>query len=123
MRRNSARCFVCAFRECSATRSTHSRTKRFMCRLPSASEEYHGALRASARVTDALRNAAVSGFVDDSAVVTLRPPRFSFTLFERSNGANLLRVQTDNVDRPFDLNEGARLDLGSTAKFRTLVTY
>jgi membrane peptidoglycan carboxypeptidase len=48
---------------------------------------------------------------------------FSFTLFERSNGANLLRVQTDNVDRPFDLNEGARLDLGSTAKLRTLVTY
>src|SRR4030095_12862186 len=48
---------------------------------------------------------------------------FSFTLFERGNGANLLRVQTDNVDKPFDLNEGARLDLGSTAKFRTLVTY
>jgi membrane peptidoglycan carboxypeptidase len=48
---------------------------------------------------------------------------FSFTLFERGNGANLLRVQTDNVDQPFDLNEGARLDLGSTAKFRTLVTY
>lgn len=48
---------------------------------------------------------------------------FSFTLFERGAGANLLRVQTDNVDQPFDLNEGARLDLGSTAKFRTLVTY
>nr|WP_233151667.1 transglycosylase domain-containing protein [Pelomonas sp. KK5] len=48
---------------------------------------------------------------------------FSFTLFERGNGANLLRVQTDNIDQPFDLNEGARLDLGSTAKFRTLVTY
>ncbi|MBV8502742.1 MAG: transglycosylase domain-containing protein [Paucibacter sp.] len=48
---------------------------------------------------------------------------FSFTLFERGNGGNLLRVQTDNVDEPFDLNDGARLDLGSTAKFRTLVTY
>lgn len=48
---------------------------------------------------------------------------FSFTLFERGEGANLLRVQTDNVDQPFDLNEGARLDFGSTAKFRTLVTY
>src|SRR5439155_8245178 len=48
---------------------------------------------------------------------------FSFTLFERGNGANLLRVQTDNVDQPFDLNEGARLDLGSTAKLRTLITY
>jgi membrane peptidoglycan carboxypeptidase len=48
---------------------------------------------------------------------------FSFTLFERTEGANLLRVQTDNLDQPFDLNEGARLDLGSTAKLRTLVTY
>ncbi len=47
----------------------------------------------------------------------------SFTLFERTAGANLLRVQTDNLDQPFDLNEGTKLDLGSTAKFRTLVTY
>ncbi len=48
---------------------------------------------------------------------------FSFTLFERSGGANLLRVQTDNLDQPFDINSGARLNLGSTAKLRTLVTY
>lgn len=48
---------------------------------------------------------------------------FSFTLFERRGGANVLRVQTDNVDQPFDINEGARLNLGSTAKLRTLVTY
>ena len=48
---------------------------------------------------------------------------FSFTLFERTEQANLLRVQTDNHDQPFDINEGAKLDLGSTAKLRTLVTY
>lgn len=48
---------------------------------------------------------------------------FSFTLFEQRGGANLLRVQTDNFDQPFDINEGARLNLGSTAKLRTLVTY
>jgi Transglycosylase. len=48
---------------------------------------------------------------------------FSFTLFERGEGVNRLRVQTDNWDQPFDINEGARLDLGSTAKLRTLVTY
>ncbi len=48
---------------------------------------------------------------------------FSFTLYERTEQANLLRVQTDNLDQPFDINEGARLDLGSTAKLRTLVTY
>ncbi|MFM2067906.1 MAG: hypothetical protein RLZZ584_2815 [Pseudomonadota bacterium] len=47
----------------------------------------------------------------------------SFTLFERTPTGNLLRVQTDNLDQPFDLNEGTKLDLGSTAKFRTLVTY
>jgi membrane peptidoglycan carboxypeptidase len=48
---------------------------------------------------------------------------FSFTLFERTEHSNLLRVQTDSFDQPFDINEGARLDLGSTAKLRTLVTY
>jgi membrane peptidoglycan carboxypeptidase len=49
--------------------------------------------------------------------------QFSFTLYERGERANLLRAQTDNVDQPFDINEGARLDLGSTSKLRTLVTY
>ena len=34
-----------------------------------------------------------------------------------------MRVQVDNLDQPFDLNSGARLELGSTAKLRTLVTY
>lgn len=48
---------------------------------------------------------------------------YSFTLFERGEHANALRVQTDNFDQPFDINDGARLDLGSTAKLRTLVTY
>ncbi len=48
---------------------------------------------------------------------------FSVTLFERGENANLLRVQADNHDQPLDINEGARLDLGSTAKLRTLVTY
>ena len=51
------------------------------------------------------------------------PLVFSFTLFERGEHANRLRVQTDNLDQPFDINEGARLDLGSTAKLRTLLTY
>ena len=48
---------------------------------------------------------------------------FSFTLFERGKHANLLRVQSDNFNQPFDVNDGARLDLGSTAKLRTLITY
>jgi membrane peptidoglycan carboxypeptidase len=48
---------------------------------------------------------------------------YSFTLFEQRDGANLMRVQTDNVNQPFDINQGARLNLGSTAKLRTLITY
>lgn len=48
---------------------------------------------------------------------------YSFTLYERQGGANLLRVQTDSVDQPFDVNRGARLNLGSTAKLRTVLTY
>lgn len=52
-----------------------------------------------------------------------RPVIYSFTLFERGAGANLLRIQADNIDQPFDVNQGARLDLGSTAKLRTLVSY
>jgi len=55
---------------------------------------------------------------DDTSKIT-----FSFTLYERGEHGNLLRAQTDSFDQPFDLNEGARLDLGSTAKLRTLITY
>lgn len=48
---------------------------------------------------------------------------YSLVLFERTPYGNVVRVQADNLTQPFDLNEGAKLDLGSTAKFRTLVTY
>lgn len=49
--------------------------------------------------------------------------RYSFTLFERSAEGNQVRVQTDNTDVPFDLNEGSKLELGSTAKLRVLASY
>src|SRR5476651_2456466 len=48
---------------------------------------------------------------------------YSFTLLEKGAESNYLRLQTDNYDQPLDINEGAKLDLGSTAKLRTLVTY
>jgi len=48
---------------------------------------------------------------------------YSFTMLEKGEQTNLLRLQTDNFDQPLDINEGAKLDLGSTAKLRTLVTY
>lgn len=49
--------------------------------------------------------------------------RYSFTLFERSEDGFLVRVQTDNTGQPFDINEGSKLELGSTAKLRVLATY
>jgi membrane peptidoglycan carboxypeptidase len=51
------------------------------------------------------------------------PLIYSLTLYERGEGANHLRVQADNLEQPFDINQGAKLDLGSTAKLRTLITY
>lgn len=52
-----------------------------------------------------------------------RDLRYSFTLFERTPDGNRVRVQTDNTDQPFDINEGSKLELGSTAKLRVLATY
>ncbi|HTD06732.1 transglycosylase domain-containing protein, partial [Undibacterium sp.] len=48
---------------------------------------------------------------------------YSFTLYERGADRNYLRIQTDNFDQPLNINEGTKLELGSTAKLRTLVTY
>jgi membrane peptidoglycan carboxypeptidase len=49
--------------------------------------------------------------------------KWSVVLYERGDDSNKIRIQADNVDEPFDMNEGMKLDLGSTAKLRTLVTY
>lgn len=49
--------------------------------------------------------------------------RYSFTLFERTPAGNQVRVQTDNTDIPFDINEGSKLELGSTAKLRVLASW
>ncbi len=48
---------------------------------------------------------------------------YSFTLYERKADGNRIRVNADNLDQPLDINAGAKLDLGSTSKLRTLVTY
>ncbi len=49
--------------------------------------------------------------------------KWSVVLYERTPEGNKLRLQGDNIDEPFDMNEGVKLDLGSTAKLRTLITY
>ncbi|MBI4489016.1 MAG: transglycosylase domain-containing protein [Deltaproteobacteria bacterium] len=48
---------------------------------------------------------------------------YSFLLFERTPEGNLLRAQADTLDKPFDINKSAKLQLGSTAKLRTLAHY
>jgi hypothetical protein len=48
---------------------------------------------------------------------------YSLLLMERTPAGNVLRVQADNLDRPFNMNTGMKLDLGSTAKLRTLAHY
>ena len=78
---------------------------------------------AGAATRDGAHAAGLVGFemlrpADDSSKIA-----YSFTLFERRGGENLMCVQTDSVNEPFDINSGARLNLGSTAKLRTITTY
>jgi membrane peptidoglycan carboxypeptidase len=49
--------------------------------------------------------------------------RYSVLLYERTPRGNLLRVHADSLDASFDLNEDMKLELGSTAKLRTLAHY
>jgi membrane peptidoglycan carboxypeptidase len=72
---------------------------------------------------DEARNAGIVGFRMLNQNVDLAPIVYSLMLFERGKTGNLLRVQTDNYDQPLDINEGIRLDLGSTSKLRTMVHY
>jgi membrane peptidoglycan carboxypeptidase len=48
---------------------------------------------------------------------------WSVVLYERGTDRNYLRVHADSLNQPFDINSGAKLQLGSTAKLRTLITY
>ncbi len=57
------------------------------------------------------------GGADPASVV------YSLVLYERDGDANLVRIQADSLDQPLDVNAGTKLELGSTAKLRTLVSY
>jgi membrane peptidoglycan carboxypeptidase len=48
---------------------------------------------------------------------------YSFLLVESAPSGNLIRVQADNFAAPFDFNKSVKLELGSTAKLRTLTHY
>ena len=69
--------------------------------------------------------AAQTGLLGDHLLTaqSTQDVRYSFTLFERTDDGARVRVQTDSTDQPFDINEGSKLELGSTAKLRVLTTY
>jgi membrane peptidoglycan carboxypeptidase len=48
---------------------------------------------------------------------------YSFLLMELTPQGNLVRVQADNLAAPLDFNKSVKLELGSTAKLRTLAHY
>jgi membrane peptidoglycan carboxypeptidase len=48
---------------------------------------------------------------------------YSMILRERTPAGDVVRLHADNVAGPFDVNEGTKMELGSTAKLRTLVHY
>ncbi|HEU5283789.1 MAG TPA: transglycosylase domain-containing protein [Burkholderiales bacterium] len=88
-----------------------------------------GGLQADvARVLSALADPAgarAAGLMEERLLARGDPAQvvYSFILLERTPAGNLVRVQADTSAQPFDVNEGAKLDLGSTAKLRTLITY
>lgn len=81
--------------------------------------------------TDLFRNLADPSFIAERGFDAFRlldrgDPGLvihSLVLHERTPRGNVVRVQADNLDAPFNLNESARLELGSTAKLRTLASY
>ncbi|MCK0509892.1 transglycosylase domain-containing protein [Aromatoleum buckelii] len=66
-----------------------------------------------------------TGLIGERLLTASQVPtvNYSFTLFERTPDGNRVRVQTDTTDQPLDINEGSKLELGSTAKLRVLATY
>lgn len=48
---------------------------------------------------------------------------YSFALYEHTPQGNRLRVSADNLDKPLDINRNVKLELGSTAKLRTMANY
>jgi membrane peptidoglycan carboxypeptidase len=71
------------------------------------------------------RAVAALGLVGDHLLGAGDPGKvaWSVVLYERAHGRNLVRIHADSLDQPFDINSGAKLILGSTAKLRTLATY
>jgi membrane peptidoglycan carboxypeptidase len=48
---------------------------------------------------------------------------YSFSLYEAAADGNRLRVSADTFDKPLDINRNVKLEMGSTAKLRTMANY
>jgi len=87
--------------------------------------------QATAGVSQALQKLTRKGAAAESGLAgkqMLRPGfessvLYTLTLFENTGSMNQLRVQVDNYNQPLNMNESTRMELGSTAKLRTLATY
>ena len=83
------------------------------------------------RVAEFFRNlgrkdfVAANGLLGKNLLTGSDPAKvlYSMLLYERTAEGNLLRVQADSLNAPFDLNRGGKMELGSTAKLRTLAHY
>ena len=83
------------------------------------------------RASRVLRQFTSPGFVDSAGLAGPHllasgdPSRitYSMLLIERTRAGDVIRVNADNLQQPFDLNTGMRMELGSTAKLRTLAHY
>jgi membrane peptidoglycan carboxypeptidase len=86
---------------------------------------------AQQQVTDVLAHLGDRKFVQPLGLVGFHmlgnedPARinYSVVLYERGVDRNFVRLQADSLNEPFDINSGAKLILGSTAKLRTLISY
>jgi membrane peptidoglycan carboxypeptidase len=89
--------------------------------------DHHLQSQASQLFTDLADSAWVSaqGLRGDKLLATGDPSQvtYSLLLFEKLPQGDVTRVHADNLDEPFDPNTGMRMELGSTAKLRTLADY
>jgi membrane peptidoglycan carboxypeptidase len=84
-----------------------------------------------ARITALLQQLSDSKFVHANGMVgkqllgggDLAKVSWSFVLYERGADRNYVRIHADSINKPFDINSGGKLMMGSTAKLRTLITY
>ena len=73
-----------------------------------------------------VEGAQAAGLYGDSLLAKDNDPsriEYSVSLYERVGDMNAIRVHTDTINGPFSLNDGMKLELGSTAKLRTLITW